>query len=102
MRRRFWPNDDPIGKRLKILRGVTGGKDWISIVGVVADTLHTGLRDEPALDVYLPYNQVGYQSMELLVRTSTDPESLIEPIRRVLRAIDPNIPSDDTSTMKDV
>jgi putative ABC transport system permease protein len=101
MRRRFWPNENPLGKRLRISRSVTG-QNWISIVGVVANTLHAGLRNEPTLDVYLPYDQVGFGSMELLVRTNTDPESLIEPIRRELRAIDPNIPSDDTSTMKDV
>jgi putative ABC transport system permease protein len=102
MHRHLWPGQDPIGKRLKVSRVVTGHEDWLTVAGVVGDTLHTGLRDEPVSDVYLPYEQSGFQSLELLVRTNGRPESLIEPIRRELRAIDANIPSDDTATMQEV
>jgi putative ABC transport system permease protein len=100
--RQFWPGRDPLGRRFKASSALTGKDDLVTVVGVVSDTLHDGLKGEKATDVYLPYPQIGYQSMELLVRTEGDPLALIEPVRRELRAIDPNIPSDDTSTMHDI
>jgi putative ABC transport system permease protein len=102
LHKRLWPDQDPIGRHLKVSRVVTGHQNWLTVVGVVGDTVHTSLRDKPSADVYLPYEQSGYQSLELLVRTTTRPESLIKPIRRELHDIDANIPSDDTATMQEV
>jgi putative ABC transport system permease protein len=97
----FWPGQVPVGQRFRASPVLIGSESWVTVVGVVANTLHDGLRSSAQLDIYLPYEQTAYGNLELFVRTDGDPLALIEPIRREIRALDAHLPSDDTSTMED-
>ena len=89
MARRFWPGEDPIGKRLKYGLNPAAPVPWKTVVGVVADMRRQRL-DEPAI----PYMfQAGVVSqMDIAVRTAGDPEQLRSAIRAEMRALDPAAP----------
>jgi predicted permease len=96
---RFWPGEDPLGKRFKF-----GGPDspapWLSIVGVVADMRRTGYDAEVRCEAFLPYSQrsfIGF--MILVVRARADPRSIIPAVRDAVWAIDPNQPISHIKTM---
>lgn len=89
MAKRFWPDQDPIGKQIKILEedGATG-----TVVGVVGDTKQFGLRDEPTAQLYGAYSQQPIYFATLVVRTSVEPMTLAEPIRQAIWRVDPDQP----------
>src|SRR6185436_8477945 len=98
--KRFWPDQDPIGRRIKF-GTLTGSTPWLSIVGVVRDVKYRGLPDNPTADpdIYLPFIDRN-QQFSLAVRASVPPSSLVAPVRAVIRATDPSIPIYDVSTME--
>jgi putative ABC transport system permease protein len=89
MARRFWPGDDPIGKRLKYGLDPAANQPWKTVVGVVADMRRQRL-DEPAI----PYMfQPGVQpQMDIAVRAAGDPALLRDAIRAQLHELDPSAP----------
>jgi putative ABC transport system permease protein len=89
MARRFWPGQDPVGKRLKYGLDPGSQSPWKTVVGVVADMRRQRL-DERAI----PYMfQPGFnRQMDIAVRTSGDPDRLREAIRAEMRALDPGVP----------
>jgi putative ABC transport system permease protein len=96
--RRYWPGENPIGKRLR----ETGSEDpWVSIVGVVADVKYRGLPQNPNADpdVYFPLLQRPNNNLSLVVRTEADPASLTAAIRGELQKLDPNLPVYGVTTM---
>ncbi|HWF45911.1 MAG TPA: ABC transporter permease, partial [Bryobacteraceae bacterium] len=100
----FWPDQDPIGKRLKFGRLDTSNP-WIQVVGVTADVKHAGL-DEPLRDeVYSPYLQaktsLQWQRF-LVVRTSGDPMGVLKELRQITAAIDRDEPLNHVMTMSDL
>ncbi|HKW08819.1 MAG TPA: ABC transporter permease, partial [Gemmatimonadaceae bacterium] len=86
--RRFWPGEDPIGKRIRLLPiyGMTG---WRTIVGVTRDTHLRSLR-ETTPTVYLPWHQFTWQTY-FAVRSSGDPARLVPLARRLAREVDPQV-----------
>ena len=98
--RRYWPNEDPIGRRLQI----DGGPPWRTVVGVLTDVRHEGLDIAAKPELYLPFAQIPYptSTMTLVVRTGGDPLSRVGDVRRVLAEIDPNVPLTQVQTMDDV
>jgi len=100
MARRFWPNEDPIGKRFKY-GGLTDEGPWQTIVGVVADTRRTGFESEVRPETYLPMAQTAPSRMTLVVRASnnTDPAALTASVRSAVQSIDPDQPLFDIKTM---
>ncbi len=97
--RKFWPGEDPIGKRFRF--GDTKGA-WKTVVGVVGDVLHKGLDASKTLQVYLPEAQFVDSDMMLVVRTSSDPASLAAAVRGAIAAVDPQAPVSGVATMQDV
>ena len=89
MARRFWPGQDPVGKRLKYGLDPSGQNPWKTVVGVVADMRRQRL-DEPAI----PYMfQPGYhRQMDLAVRTAGNVANVRDAIRGEMRALDPSVP----------
>jgi putative ABC transport system permease protein len=99
MARRFWTNGDPIGKR--ILRGHPGvDNQWVTIVGVVADTKLYGLDNPARLEVYYPYRQQPEADMNLVVRSAVDPASLTSAVRAAVATIDKDQPIFEVHTMQ--
>jgi putative ABC transport system permease protein len=97
--RRFFAGSDPIGRRF--LWGHPGkDEEWITIVGVVADTKLYGLDNPARLEVYSPYRQRPSNDMNLVVRSAVDPASLTSSIRSAVAAIDKDQPVFDIHTMQ--
>jgi putative ABC transport system permease protein len=96
--RRFLPNEDPIGKRLKL-----GGRDstrpWLSIVGIAGDVRDAAIDSEARPCVYMPYPQFPSSAMDLVVRSGSDPKSLVSAIRDEVWAVDKDQPVTDVKTM---
>jgi putative ABC transport system permease protein len=104
MARRFFANEDPIGKRIKYGDPDTPEKDspWRTIVGVVADTRRTGFESEVRPETYLPIMQQPSGRITLVVRSAgaADPASLAASVRAAVQAIDSDQPVYDIKTMK--
>ena len=97
MARRFFPDVDPIGRKLDI-----GGPTYMrEIVGVVGDVKQAGLKTPPAPQVYEPFAQKPGRSFNIVVRGTGDPARLAETIRRSVLALDANLPVSDVRTMSD-
>lgn len=88
--RRFWPGEDPIGKRIRMTGFDTTAGDGRTVVGVTSDTRFRTLRD-PTWTVYLPWRQAPWWQGMLAVRTSASLETLLPPMRQALRAVDPDV-----------
>lgn len=92
---RFWPNEDPVGKRL-----AAGEKGpWRTIVGVVRDAREFSVDKDVPIGVYFPAEQFPIRSMFMVVRTSSDPTPMIAAIRKEIQALDPEVPPFDVRTM---
>jgi putative ABC transport system permease protein len=98
MRRRFFPGEDPIGKRLVV--SFLNTKLTVEIVGVASDIKQESLSAPANAQIYLSYLQVPWFSTALLVRTEVDPSTLVAPIERALRSIDPAQSGSGTKTME--
>ena len=99
MARRFWPNEDPIGKRLKI--GPPDNEPWITIVGVVKDVRQVGLDSEIRFTTFEPLAQRPRTSVELAIRAAGDPGSAIAAARAELRRMEPSLLIDNVQTMSE-
>ena len=89
----------PLGTRLTLGDPADPEAEWWTVVGVVGDVLFDELsRSEPAPELYRPYAQAPISTAYVVVRPSVRPESLVEPIRRRLAAIDPDVPMYDVRT----
>ncbi len=95
--KRYWPNEDPLGKRVQL--GDTTGP-LRTIVGIVGDVDHQGLDDPPDIQVYTPQTQFTDSLMQLVVRTSVDPASLTAAVRNEIRAVDSGTPVYQIATMR--
>ena len=98
--KRFWPGQDPIGKRVKFGGSPTSTSPWMSIVGVVGDVKYRGLPQNPTADpdIYLPFTDRN-SLVGLALRTTVSPASLIPTVRAVVRETDPSIPLYSIATM---
>lgn len=94
MARHRWPGEDPVGRRITF----DGGKTWIQIVGVVGDVKEYGVEKPIGDEVYLPVRQAGFAGI-LLVRTAGEPMRMLEPVRRSLAEVDPELAVDRMSTI---
>jgi len=99
--KRFWPNDTPLGKRLK-LAPAESEAEWRTVIGVVGDVRYQGLDQGTGLAIYLPYNQAAAGAMNLLVRTKGDPARLIEPARQAVWSVDPQLAIYSARTMETI
>ncbi|SPE42880.1 conserved membrane hypothetical protein [Candidatus Sulfopaludibacter sp. SbA3] len=104
--RRYWPNQDPIGKRLKYGSG-SDQRQWATIVGVVADTKSTSLEGEPTPHSYQPLDQLeeGHSTVHdltFMVRADADAGTVATAARRAVASLDPSLPLANLRTMEDV
>jgi putative ABC transport system permease protein len=104
MARRFWPGEDPLGKRITPgASNSTNPDDWITIVGVVRDVRQFELNAEPRPQMYLSYEQASFFApRDLVVRTEGDPLSLADAVRRTVWEVDRDQPVSNIRTMEDI
>lgn len=96
--RRYWPNADPIGKRLSA-NGSAG--PFREVVGVTRTGKYNTLGEDPRPFYYLPLWQVYNGTVTLHVKTAGDPRALISPVRDAVRAVDATVPLFDIKTMEE-
>jgi putative ABC transport system permease protein len=91
MKRRYWPDEDAVGKRISY-----DDETWVEIVGIVGDIRFEGLDRDPRPEIYLPYMQAPLQAplrfMTLAIRTETDPLDLVSSVRNQVLGVDPDLP----------
>jgi putative ABC transport system permease protein len=90
----FWPDRSPVGQRLRV------GGAWIEIVGVVPTHKYFGPSEPPQSFLYLPYAQAPQSGMTLVVRTSGDASALADPLRALVRRLDPDLAVAAVRTME--
>ncbi|MBV9878542.1 MAG: ABC transporter permease [Verrucomicrobia bacterium] len=96
---RFFPGQDPIGKQINDA-GPVSSRQQYRIVGVVPAVRHDDLGAEPRLvQIYVSAAQSPNLQVRLLVRTLGEPSALVQPIRRAVHAVDPEVPVFDARTM---
>ncbi len=98
LRRRFFPGEDPVGKRmnLSLLEPV-----WTQIVGVVGDVKYNGLADDVQPAIYQPTEQAPSWGLALILKTDgADPLSLTTAARNEISRLDPTLPVTKVSTME--
>jgi putative ABC transport system permease protein len=96
---RFWPNQDAVGKRLDFEED-SGKQVWREIVGVVGNVKHKALATEVMPEAYFAYKQGPENFMGLVVRTASDPVSMIPAIRNQVLSIDKDQPVSDVMMME--
>ncbi len=100
MARRFWPGENPIGKRLTpSFHSEQGARE---IVGIVGDVKSSGLEVDSAAMMYLPFRQSPRPFLSFVVRTASNPESLIQPVSKAIYSIDKEQALTDVQTMDQV
>lgn len=98
--RRHFPGENPLGMRLK-----TGGCDeceWTTIVGVVGDVKDHGLGAGDIAAMYVPFPQEPVREMHLVIRTDSEPETLVPLVRREIREIDPELALSQVGSLEDL
>jgi putative ABC transport system permease protein len=97
MARRYWPDTDPIGRRLRI-----AGGDWLTVVGICGDVIHDWFdaRNQPMM--YRPYAQAPTGFLALLVRTSNDPKHAVADVLAAIKTVDPAQPVFNVMTYREV
>jgi putative ABC transport system permease protein len=98
MARRFWPGEDPLGRRIRF----GANRPWMSVVGVVGDVRQVQLETEPREEVYVSYLQSPVNTMTLVARTAGDPASYARTLRQAVRAVDADQPVYNVLTMRQV
>jgi putative ABC transport system permease protein len=103
--RRFWPNQDPIGKRIAMADDPQP-KDWVTIVGVAQDVKQTGMSDKRRDTIYQPLAQITQpfflSHMVFVARTAGDPRGLAAAVRAVVRGIDKDQPVQRVAMMQEL
>ncbi|HKS41431.1 MAG TPA: ABC transporter permease [Blastocatellia bacterium] len=97
MARRYWPDEDPIGKRLAV-----GNGPWRTVVGVVGDVKQAALDVETRPEMFWPYYQMGLTFATIVVRTTNEPEAMTAAVRSEIQAIDKDLPVYKIKTMDQI
>ena len=100
--RRYWPNEDPIGKHVNMSGSPTG--PWIEVVGIVGGIRQRKLTEPPEPEMYRPFRQYLGPAFgaTIVVRSGTGPAALGPAIRRMIHETDPNQPIGDIRLMTDL
>lgn len=96
--RRFWPNQDPVGKHIVVGRGPAPAE----VVGVAADIKNNGLEQDTQAQLYLPFPQLPWGDMNLLLRTSLPPMGMISAVRAQIANLDPDQPITNIQTVDEL
>ena len=100
MVRRYWPNTDPIGKRIYF--GDDDDIEYITVVGVVGHTKQEALDAEDRVQLYFPYRQAPQGFMSVVMRTEVPPETVIPALRQAVQSVDRDQPLSQVRTMEEL
>jgi putative ABC transport system permease protein len=95
--RLFWPDEDPVGKRIKTIPNPDA--PWSTIIGVVGDVRHFGLDTEPRPELYISFDQAPPFGPLLVIRTTRDPLSVVGAVRAQIQSMNRDQPLGSIQTM---
>ncbi|HST53135.1 MAG TPA: ABC transporter permease [Pyrinomonadaceae bacterium] len=102
MARKYWPGEDPVGKRITF-EGTPQQPRWREVVGIVGHVRNQGLEGESRVQYYIPYAQRGgAPNLFLVVRADGDPSSLAPSVRGAIAGVDRDMPVYRVTTMEQV
>jgi predicted permease len=92
--RRFFPDEDPLGHRINLgyRRGEGRPPAGGEVIGIVGDVRDRGLAKEQPPEVYLPYPQLPFQTMDVALRTAVSPMSVASSMEKAVHELDPELP----------
>jgi putative ABC transport system permease protein len=112
MANKYWPNENPIGKTIEVYRAVVERTaegehvqfkpHMIEIVGVVGDVRQLGLDTPPDPELFMLYTQWPSSEMSLVLRTASEPSSLIPIAKKEIWGVDPDQPVTEIKTMDEL
>jgi putative ABC transport system permease protein len=112
MAQKYWPDENPIGKAIIAFRvvvvstpkgsSVTFKPQELTIVGVVGDIRQLGLDVPPDPELFMPYTQWPSSDMSLVLRTASEPSSLVPVVKKEIWGVDPDQPVTDIRTMDEL
>jgi putative ABC transport system permease protein len=103
MARRYWPGQDPIGKRFSDNIPRPGRQmEWISVAGVVGDIRHKQMDVEPDAETFWPYQQYAPTEFMLAIRTATGASQFAPTLRRAVATVDRDQPVAQVRTMDQI
>jgi putative ABC transport system permease protein len=97
--RRFFPNEDPVGKHLQVPDATRPAREIVGVVGGVRDT---GFDQQPRPTIYFPSLQSPDQTMSLVVRTLLPPGTILPAIKSAIWSVDRNQPVFDVKSMDEI
>ncbi len=100
--RTFWPNEDPLGKKIKFGRADDKEAKWMEVVGVVAHVKNYGVDQSSRVETYYPYMQRPIGFFTLVIRTAGSPTSLIPGVRQAVIAVDRDVPISEVQTLAEI
>src|SRR6186997_2528312 len=107
---RFWPGQDPIGKRLKWGLNASSPAPWQTVVGIAGDVVDGPLGSDPVIHVYSPYAETPdgalasplWRTVKIAVNGDVDAASLTPSVRAAIAAVDPALAVAKVTTMREV
>jgi putative ABC transport system permease protein len=96
--RRYWPNENPVGRRFRPGTNNPFG----TVVGVVGDVRNSNLQEEAQPAFYFPYSYIGMPAVVVVVRANSKPENLAAALRAQVREIDSEQPVYNVRTMSQI
>jgi predicted permease len=107
--RTLFPNENPVGRRIRFSRSRGAEQPWRTIAGIVGDVRHRGLETPALPEVFFPYEQFQHfslgaqaRAMSLVVKTDREPLAMVSAVRAELRRIDPEVPASQVRDMSTV
>ena len=88
MSAQLWPNEDPLGKRIKFPGSEKNPQPWRTIVGVVKDVSQYALDKKPPMQIYVPHAQFPTGFSTVVVKTENEPTAMMAAVRREIQAVD--------------
>ncbi len=93
--RQYWPNENPIGRRLRLWG------EYREVAGIVSQVHHYGLEKQPEPTIYAPFEQMPNKAMALAVRTTMDTQAVAKAVKRAVWSVDRGQPVFQIRSMDD-
>jgi putative ABC transport system permease protein len=102
MAEQLWPNQDPVGKRIKFPGSEKRPQPWRTIVGVVSDVAQYALDQKPPMQMYLPHEQFPTSFNTVVVKTEDSPEAVTAGVRNAILSVDKDQAVSNVATLEEL
>jgi putative ABC transport system permease protein len=99
---KYFPNEDPIGRKIELGWRDDGRRNRGEVVGIVGDVKEVGLDEEAQPEIYIPYDQAGIDTMTVVLRGDLPPDSYRPAVQRLVGQLDPDLPMSNVRTLGEV